>query len=180
MSAVDDILKSLDLDEVAGSVGASPDEVDKAVRAVVPALLGGLQANAGDPAGEASIAEALGQHADRLPDDQVSLGDIDQGEGAKIAEHVFGGTQDQVVQQLGGLPGLNSSLVSKLIPILAPIVLSYLAKRVGSGALGSGVVGTILGQLIKGAGNAPRPQGSTGVGSILTNVLGGLLGGGRR
>ena len=62
MSALDDILGALPADAISQQVGASPDDVRAAAAAVLPALLGGLQANASDPSGAGSILEALGQH----------------------------------------------------------------------------------------------------------------------
>lgn len=174
MSAVHDILTSLDIDALAARVGARPDAVAQAVRATVPALLGGLQANAADPAGAASLEDALAQHADR----DVSLDAVDPAEGEQITRHVFGDQEDQVVAQLGTVPGLDSALVRKLLPLLAPIVLGYVAKHLGG--KGGGIVGSILGELLKGASNGARPQGSPSVGGIISDVLGGLLGGGRR
>lgn len=173
MSAVDDILKSLDIDALAAQVGTQPEVVSQAVRAAVPALLGGLQANAEDPAGAASLEEALTQHADR----DLSVASVDPAEGEQITRHVFGDAEEQVVAQLGGVPGLDSSVISKLLPLLAPIVLAYVAKKMGGQG---GIVGTILGELLKGAGSGARPQGSPSVGGIITDVLGGLLGGGRK
>lgn len=51
MSAVDEILSSVDVNQLAQQVGSDPGEVEQAARAALPALLGGLQANAADPAG---------------------------------------------------------------------------------------------------------------------------------
>ena len=51
MSALDDILGALPTDQISRQVGASPNEVRTAAAAVLPALLGGLQANAADPGG---------------------------------------------------------------------------------------------------------------------------------
>ena len=60
MSALDDILGALPADAISQQVGASPDEVRAAAAAVLPALLGGLQANAGDPSA-VSVAGTLVQ-----------------------------------------------------------------------------------------------------------------------
>src|SRR6478735_11117016 len=146
MSALDDILGALPADQISQQVGASPDEVRTAAAAVLPALLGGLQANAGDPAGAGSIVQALGQHDDDLLTGGVDLSAIDAQDGEAIASHIFGDQQDEVVNRLGGLPavggsGAGGALVRKLLPILAPMVLSWLANRVlkgGGGGLGGG------------------------------------------
>jgi hypothetical protein len=189
MSAVDEILSQVDLEQLAQRVGADPAEVEQAARTALPALLGGLDANAADPAGAASLTEALGQHDPALVEGGVDLSQVDPADGDKIAQHIFGDNRDQVVSQLGGVSGsVGKGLVAKLIPILAPIVLSWLAKKVLGGAAdasrtgtgaGGGGLGDILGQVLGGATKGTQ-SGGVDTGSIISDVLGGLLGGGRR
>ena len=208
MAAVDDILQSLPIDQLAQQVGADPQEVQQAARTALPALLGGLHANAQDPGGASSIVEALGQHDDDLLQGGVDLGQVDQQDGEKIASHIFGSNEEQVYSALGSSSSASGGLVRRLIPILAPIVLSYLANKVlkgGGGGLGGGgtapqspadnsaqggpgsldsMLQDVLGDALGGGSTqqAPAPtqqtQGSGG-GSII-DILGGLLGGGRR
>ncbi|GGB85523.1 hypothetical protein N798_17220 [Knoellia flava TL1] len=208
MAAVDDILQSLPLDRLAQQVGADPQEVQQAAQAALPALLGGLQANAQDPGGASSIVEALGQHDDDLLQGGVDLDQVDQQDGEKIASHIFGSNEEQVYSALGSSSSASGGLIRRLIPILAPIVLSYLANKVlkGGGGLGGGgttpqtspdnsaqggpgsldsMLQDVLGGALGGGTatqQAPAPtqqtQGSAG-GSII-DILGGLLGGGRR
>ena len=169
MSAVEDILQNVDIDQLAAQLGVDPATAEEGVRQAVPALLGGMQANAEDPAGAASLAGALGDHSPELIDGGVDLNQIDVNDGEKIVSNIFGGTQDQVAQTLGGNLGGNQSLIRRLLPMLAPIVLSYLAKHVQGGKYGN-----ILGPILSGAG------GGFGSGSNpLTDLLGQLLGGGR-
>ncbi len=184
MSAVDEILSRLPLDQLAAQLGATPAEVHDAAYAVVPALLGGLHANVQEPDGEASLLRALDQHQG-----DVDVSSVDVSDGERAAAHIFGDHKDQVVSQLGST-GAGSSLVQKLLPMLAPIVLSYVAKQVSGGsgspsrAGAGGVLGTILSQVLSGAAQGTRSSGASaempGVGSILGDLLGGLLGGGRR
>ena len=131
MSAIDDIVAQLPMASLAGQVGSDPQTTETAVRQVLPALLGGLHANAQDPAGASSLAGALGQHSPELVEGGVNLDQVDTGEGSKIVSNIFGGQTDQVAQTLGGSLGGETGLVQKLLPILAPIVLSYLAQRLG-------------------------------------------------
>jgi hypothetical protein len=176
---VQEILGNLDLSTLAQQVGADPAEVEQAAAKVLPALLGGLHANAQDPAGEASLAQALTQHQDDLASGTIDTSQVDPADGAKVAAHIFGSQHDQVVRQLGST-GVSSGLVSKLMPLLAPIVMSYLAKKVtGStaGALGGGVLGGVLSQVLGGAGGS---SSADPMGGILGGVLGGLLGHGTK
>ena len=184
MSAVDDILGALPAEQVAQQVGASPDEVRTAAAAVLPALLGGLQANASDPAGAGSILSALGQHDDDLLTGGADLSAIDEQDGTAISSHIFGDQEDEVVNRLGALPALGGSgtggaLVRKLIPILAPMVLSWLANRVLKG--GGGVSGR---PAPSPADTSPSLPGGSGAGApgplddLLRDVLGGATGAG--
>jgi len=166
MAAVDDILSNLPIDQLAQQVGAEPQEVEQAAQAALPALLGGLQANA-QGGGAGSLLEALGQHTA-----DVDPGQVDEADGQQIASHIFGSNEEQVYSALGGT-GASSGLIKKLIPILAPMVLSYLANKVLKGG-GGGAVATPQ--------TAPADTGAQGgpgsLESMLQDVLGGALGGG--
>ena len=193
MSAVDEILASVNLDQLAQQVGADPTEVEQAARTTLPALLGGLQANAADPSGAQSLTEALGQHDGSLIDGGVDLAQVDPDDGQRITQHIFGDQHDQVVNQLGGVGGgATKGIVAKLLPILAPIVLSWLAKKVLGGGTQSGTaadaadgapgggLSDVLGQVLGGATQGSQSAGGINTGSVINDVLGGLLGGGRR
>lgn len=189
MSAYDDILGALPVDDIAGRVGASPDDVRQAAAAVVPALLGGLDANA-QGGGAGSLLDALGQHDPGLLSGGADLGQLDRLDGAAIAGHIFGDRQDDVAARLGESPlsgqGVGGALVKKLIPIIAPMVLSWLAGRVLGGGRGgsSGSSGSPSGGAT-GGGSAPAPSlpGGTSTGGpgsledMLKDVLGSATGG---
>jgi hypothetical protein len=181
MSALDDILGALPADQISQQVGASPDEVRTAAAAVLPALLGGLQANADDPSGAGSILQALGQHDDDLLTGGADLSAIDEQDGTAIAGHIFGDQEDEVVNRLGGLPavggtGMGGDLVKRLLPILAPMVLSWLANKVLKG--GGGLVGTASAQPAEPAPSLPGGGGSApgSLDDLLRDVLGSAAG----
>ncbi|MBC6446999.1 DUF937 domain-containing protein [Actinokineospora xionganensis] len=188
MSAIDDILGQIPLSQLAAQLGVDEGTAEQATRAALPALLGGMQANVQDPAGEQSLLKALGQHDPSLVEGGVDLDRVDTADGSKIVNNVFGAQQSEVVNTLGGLPGIDGkALIAKLLPLLAPIVMSYLAKKLG-GKLGApvpeqpqqpqqqsgGVLGDLLGGLLGGGSG-----GGGGLGN-LGDLLGGLLGAGRK
>ncbi|HEY5820795.1 MAG TPA: DUF937 domain-containing protein [Propionibacteriaceae bacterium] len=185
MSAVDDILAQIPLSQLASQLGTDEATAGAAARQAIPALLGGLQANAQDPAGAASLEGALGQHSAGLIDGGVDLDQVDADDGQKIVGNIFGSHSDGVAQTLGGnLGGANQGdLVKKLLPILAPIVMSYLVKRLGGGSTGGaggaggGILGSILGSVLGGGGQSESKAKSS---NPVLDILGGLLGGGRR
>jgi len=170
MSTIDDLLSQLPIDQIASKLGVDPQTAQAAVAHALPALLGGLHANAQNPASAAALGNALSNHDPNLLDNGVNLDQVDTTDGSKIVGHVFGGSQDQVVNQLGSLSGVGGSLISKVLPLLAPIVMAYLAKQFfgGQGA-STASAGSASGSL--------APSGS-GSGGGLADILGGLLGGG--
>jgi hypothetical protein len=182
MSSIDDILANIPINSLAEQLGVDPATAESAVREALPALVGGMQANAADPQGAASLASAVENHSPKLVDGGVDLSDVDTGDGEKIVDHVFGENSGAVAQTLGGNLGGNSDLIQKLLPILAPIVLSYLSQKMQGGATqpgaaGGGGLNDLLGSILGGLGGGQGQQ--SGGGGIL-DMLGGLLGGGKR
>ena len=194
MTAVDDILSRIPLADLADRLGVDQATAEEATRQALPALLGGIQANTDDPGGAASFASAVRQHDGNLVEGGVNLDDVDENDGDRIVGHVFGDQRGQVVRQLGNTGGASttSDLMGKLLPLLAPIVMAYLAKRLGGGAAAggqSGGIGDLLGSILGGMGGPQQggrqggqQQGGLGgvLGGPLGDLLGGLLGGGRR
>jgi hypothetical protein len=196
VTAVDDILADVPMDQLAAQLGVDQATAEQAARQAIPALLGGMQANSQDPAGAMSLAGALGDHPSDLIDGGVDLNQVDANDGKKIVGNIFGPNQDQVAQTLGGnLGGQAGGLIQRLLPILAPIVLAYLSKRLlgqRQGGSQDDPLGSILAGGASGSGNplndllssmlgggAASSGGQSSGGSVL-DMLGGLLGAGRR
>ncbi len=143
MAGIDDILSTVPLDQLAGRLGVDEATAQRAVGAALPALLGGLRANAQDPAGAASLGEALAQHDPALVEGGVDLDDVDTDDGRKIVGHVFGQNEQAVVAQLADSTGTGKDLLAKVLPALAPIALAFLAKQLGgAGSSGGAPTGT--------------------------------------
>ena len=198
MDTADEILSQIPIDQLAQQLGVDEATAEQAVRQAVPALLGGMKANAEDPAGAASLEKALGEHA-ATPLEGLDLGSVDTADGEAIVGNVFGDNSEQVIDKLGSQSG-GSSIMAKLLPILAPIVLKLLADKflgqgqgqtapgqattssgglddlIGSatGGGGAGGIGDLLGGLLGGGG------GSGGSSDVIGDLLGGLLGGGTK
>ena len=183
MDTVDEILSQIPLDQLAQQLGVDESTAEQAVRQAVPALLGGMQANAQDPGGAASLQAALGEHTAN-PFEGLDLGSIDTADGEAIVGNIFGDNSEQVINKLGSQTG-GSGIMAKLLPILAPLVLSWLAGKFlggqgqssGTGPMptpapAGGSDGGGLGDLI---GSATGAGGGSAGG--LGDLLGGLLGG---
>lgn len=174
MGAVEDILSNIDIDQLAELLGTDSATAQGAAASAIPTLLGSLQANASTVDGAESLAFALGQHVDSAATGE-DLSAIDIDDGRKIVAHTVAGD----ASRLAGVSGLGGNLLAKLLPILAPIVLNYLAKKFlgadsqAEAAPASSGLGDLLGGLL--GGGAASTAGS---GDMLGELLGGLLGGG--
>lgn len=179
MDPADEILAQIPIGDLAQQLGVDDATAEKAVRQAVPALLGGMQANAADPGGAASLEKALTQHSSN-PLEGLGIQGIDTNDGEAIVGNIFGDNTDQVVNKLGDTSG-GKGLMSQLLPILAPIVLSMLAGKLMKGQTGA-----------QAPAGGPTPSGGTGTGGLedllggggaaagggIGDLLGGLLGGG--
>jgi hypothetical protein len=192
MDPADEILSQIPISQLAQQLGVDEATAEEAVRSAVPALLGGMAANAQDPGGAASLENALSQHTSN-PLDGLGLEGVDTKDGEAIVGNVFGDNTDQVVNKLGGQAG-DKGMMQQLLPILAPIILSMLAGKFMKGQ-GGGPAPAPAGSEAPAGG--PMPSGGTGVGGLedllgsataaaggsgggaggIGDLLGGLLGG---
>jgi len=180
MADLDELLGQIPVDQIAGRLGVDRDAADGAVQQALPGLLAGLQHNVdtGAQGGEGGLLSALQGHAGTgLLDGGVNVDDVDVADGEKIVSRAFDGRPDAAAAQLAG--GSGGDLVSKVLPLLAPIVMAFLAKKMlsgGSAAQGSttdssegasGGLGGLLGGLLGGG------SGGGGLGGILGGLFGG-------
>jgi len=177
MSDLDGLLKQIPIDQIAAKLGVPHDVAEDAVAKVLPTIVAGLSANSKDKAGAASLEKALAKHEGRAAS---TVDQIDTDDGEKIVHNVFGSNKDKVVSAVSKTAKADESVIAKILPIVAPIVLSWLAsqflnkKKTDAAGSGQGALGDLLGGLLGGA------AGGKGGGDVLGGLLGGLLGGGKK
>ncbi len=170
--------------QIAKSLGVDESLASGAIGMALPAILGGLANNSQSAGGAQSLATALDGHDDSI---FGSLGSLlgGGGDGAKILGHVLGAKQGSVEQNLVGQSGMNASMIAKLLPILAPLVMGYLSKQRSSGGLDASGLGSMLSQEHQasqkkspGLGGLASILDADGDGSIMDDVIGMATGGG--
>ena len=182
-SLVDELMAQLQgapMQQMAQQLGTNTAQVQSAVGAALPLLLGALGSNAAQPQGASDLFGALQRdHASALPQGLGGLGDLlgavlggsqaggagMGGGGADILGHIFGNNQQRAEVGLGQATGLGSN-AGNLLQMLAPIVMAFLANRVQSGGMDAGGLGQVLGQ------ERARAQSQGGLGG---GLLGSLL-----
>ena len=162
---------------------ASEDQTQAVVSNALPALLGALQSNASSGEGAQGILNALGAKHDGGILDNLSgfLGSNDTSDGNGILKHVLGDKRDTVEQAISGKTGVSSGTVSKILAMLAPVVMGYLGKQSRSNQVGdSGGLQGMLGGLLGGTSGNNALGGlldQNGDGKLGVDDVGGLLGG---
>ncbi len=131
----DDLLQQLRADglpRMAAQLGLPQHQVDDAVAAALPLLLGAMGRNASQPAGAEALFGALARDHRGLDPGNV-LGTVlsggAAGDGAGILGHVLGNRTPAAAQALGGIGGIGQDRAGMLLRMLAPVVLAYLARR---------------------------------------------------
>jgi hypothetical protein len=186
MAELDELYAQIPTDEIADKLGVGHDEVDKAIKTLVPVLVGGLHQKAEDPEAASEVeSAATEQAASGLLDGGVSVDQVDEKAGEQTFASLFGGNEaSHVASALSGAGGGSSQLLKSLMPILVPIVLAYIGKKLTSGggagapaaqqSSGGGGLGDILGGILGG-----KPSASAGADNPLGDILGKVLAGGQ-
>ena len=183
-SLVDELMSQLQgapLQQIAQGLGTNTAQAESAVSAALPMMLGAMGNNAQSSQGADALFGALQRdHAGGGFDLGGLLGAVLGGGSAQAAPqgaqadssgilgHIFGGQHDQAASQLGQATGLGDN-AGRLLQMLAPIVMSFLAQRVMSGGMNSSDLGNALGQ------EQARAQQQ---GGAVSDILGSLFGGG--
>lgn len=169
------MLQGAPVQQMSQQLGATPAETQDAIGTALPFLLGALGRNAAQPQGAEALFGALQRdHAGGGMDLGGLLGSLlgggaaagnRQTDGSAILGHIFGGNQQRAEA------GVNQATPSgidggKLLQMLAPIVMSFLAQRMSSGGMNAGGLGQALGQ------ETARAQQQGGLGG---GLLGSLL-----
>ncbi len=191
---MDELLKMLTqggggnaVQQLAQQFGLSPEQTEKAVRGLAPALTGALGRNASSPGGLESLQSALqsGNHG-RYVDSPAALADPASTEdGNAILGHLLGSKDEsrRVAGETAAATGIDADILKKMLPLLATLVMGSVSKQ-ASGNSGAGGLGGLGGltSILEGlggaglggatAGGAAGRSGGGGLGGLLGKVFG--------
>jgi hypothetical protein len=176
-SILDQLVGQLDpatLAQMGRTVGAAPEQARKAVETALPLMLGALQKNLGSSGGAASLLSALDRDHDGAIFEDLA-GFFGQAPGAahvRSLDHIFGDRRAAVEGAVAQASGLGGAAITRLLAMLAPLVLGVLGQtRQTTGADADG-----LGELLGGAMGRMQ-EAVPGLGGLLGSLLGGGGGG---
>ncbi|MBA2290922.1 MAG: DUF937 domain-containing protein [Gemmatimonadales bacterium] len=146
------------LQAIARELGITDAEAAAGAAALAPAIVGGFEKQVeAHPGGNGGLGELLRQFGDDdLLDNVVGPEATDVSRGNSILGQIFGSKEVSraVAQDAAPRTGLDSSILKKMLPLIAMIVAGQLSRQqksgapsAGGGALGGlgGILGSILG-----------------------------------
>lgn len=181
--------------QLAQRANVSSSDFTKVAALGLPIILKQINRNTQNDAGLGSLVDALTKHQDvgqyQTPEEMTRH--VDPQDGDKILGHVFENKQQEenIYQKIGNMIGIDEAAVKRVMILLAPIVLKYLADRQRNQNLDGrgvqretnvaveqlddhlqkqqqegGIFGDVLGNILKGS-PAPKQQSGSIVGNIL-------------
>lgn len=105
-----------------------PSVAESAISQLLPTLVGGMASNAKDTHGADALTSALASHQGTR-ENRKTVKNIDAADGDKIVNHVFGSKKDDVIKAVSSTNGFGQDIIAKILPIVAPIVLAWAARR---------------------------------------------------
>jgi hypothetical protein len=137
-SVMEQILSQIDqnaLHQMSDELGESPQATGNGIAAAVPLILQALARNASDPYGRDSLYNAVSNdHDGSVLDNLMSVlggGAMPNrsNDGAGILGHVFGNSQNGLMNALSQATGMNPSSMGRLLTMLAPVVMGFLGRQ---------------------------------------------------
>ncbi len=176
------------INNLAQQFGLTPDQAQAAIKAVLPGLSQGLQAQAtsgglGDILGH--LTNPSNQQA--FNDPQAAASPAAAQAGGNVLGSIFGNSQitQQIAQNAAQHSGIPPQVIESMMPVIASMVMGGLFHSANNQGLGGmlgqlanqGNLGAVLGQAM--GGQAGQPAQGGGLGGMLGGLLGGLFGGGQ-
>jgi len=162
--------------------------VQKLIPQLAPLIISGLKRQKDDRGGEERVNHILNKYGDSSVldniKDLISSKAGDTAADANLGGLLGTGGGNLAAQTLGRQMNLDPSLIQRMIPALAPLILGALSKKRDTSSSGISGIGSMLdadgdgsiiddvaGFLLKGGTTATRPKGK----GILGSLLGGIL-----
>ena len=166
------------LQAMARELGVSESQAATGADALLPAILGGFKKQAqAQPSGLDGLGGLLGQlGGGGLLDQVLAPQPTDLNPGNEVLGQIFGSrdVSRAVAQNASVRTGLDTTLLKKMLPMLAMVVAGMMAKQQGGAAeqpsQGGGGLGDLLGSLLGGGqagGSASAGGGLGGLASML-------------
>jgi len=146
------LLSTLDkrnIGDIATSMGESEQSVSTGMQASVATVLDNLTSRADDPGAIRQIVDHASNTLGEVTPSRMATAVTDPNSpllsgGKRLVSSLFGNSESSVVNAVAQHSGLRFSSASSMLAMAAPMVMSFLAKRVRDEGLTYGALGNIL------------------------------------
>ncbi len=156
------------VDQMANRFGLNSSQAGDVLSRLAPVLGRGLQRNAESESGLADLIGALqgGRHVRYVEEPEVLERSETTKDGNAILGHIFGSkdVSRNVAARAAQQTGVSDSIIKKMLPVVAAMVMGALSKKASGGAAGS------LGSPSGGGAAAPSASGG-GLGDLIGGFL---------
>ena len=194
---INDLLSNLGggtTNQIGNKLGIDPGIINQAIPILAPLILGGLKKQSEEFGGQERVDHILDKYGDPGVLDNVDShidSSLEKDNFDTNLGGLLGNTGSQVTDVLSQKFNLDGSTAAKIIPIVAPLILGYLTKSRNQNPEGSSGFasfldmngdGSIIDDVVGFFSGKQQTQQSQqqGSGGGLMEILGGLLGGGKR
>lgn len=144
------------IDQLAKQFNLNPEQTRGAVEGLVPALSRGLENNTSSTKGLDELLDALetGNHGNYINEPDILGKPETTKDGNDILGHIFGNKEvsREVAKSASQASGLTSTLLKKMLPVVASLAMGALSKRLLGGSnsrvtnrsTGGGLIGALL------------------------------------
>jgi len=143
---------------IAQRFGVSETTATRAVQIGVPLILAALARNASQPQGAESLHQAVtNDHDGSIFNNLMGyLANPQSANGAAILEHVFGGQQSTIQNNLAQATGMDQSSAGGMLETLAPLVMGAVGQaQQENGLSAAGLSNLLVSQQQQAQANAP-------------------------
>jgi hypothetical protein len=162
---------------LAQQFGLSTEQVDGAVKALLPALSMAFLSKLENPSELGGLISSLsdGQHTSTFANAGAAQTPEATEKGNDILSQLFGSSHvlTQIAQQASSITGLRADVLMSMLPVIVSMLAGGLLTSLKNQGLGG-----LLGQLASGTGTADASSGG-GLMGLVTKIFGGLFGGGQ-
>jgi hypothetical protein len=172
------------VNQLANQFGLQPAQAQAAIAALVPALAAGFQNNMSTEGGLSGLAAAVssGRHEAYLDNPQALANPATVADGNGILGHVFGDKEvsRQVATAASRKTGIDPSILKKMLPVVAAMVMAGLARQARARTGGVVTPGAVKGGLSAILGPMLDKNHDGSMVDDVAGMVGGMLSGRRR
>ena len=187
VDSITQMLGSSAAEQIGGILGADKNLVSDAINGITPSLISGMSGTMSQEGGADNMVKMLGGLDTGFLDnigDFLGGGNFDIGH--MVLKAIFGDQVTRIIEGVAKMVGMDSTIMGKLLPMIAPIVIGMIKRMFVSSNLDGAGLGNMLNEA-KGyyqesapdamAGIDKMLQGDEGILDQIADVGKGLLGG---